>query len=70
MQKKSGKPTIFKFGTDGILKDAPQPEAYESFILDLVQKAMDGVCGAVVCVGPEASGKSYSLFGSQGLYKV
>lgn len=39
-------------------------------VKEIVENAMEGTNGVVVCVGPEGSGKSYTMFGSDDQYQV
>lgn len=49
------------FKVDGILRNSSQEDAYNSIVNDLVVKAMDGTNGMVIAIGPEVSGKTWSL---------
>jgi len=62
--KKNNPPAFMTYTPDGILKDTEQEIAYENIASQLVTKAMNGVSGMIVALGPEQSGKFYTLFGS------
>ncbi|CAG7720546.1 unnamed protein product [Allacma fusca] len=52
------------FQCDGVLRNTSQEDTYQMIAHDLVGKAMEGISGLIVSVGPEISGKYFTLFGS------
>jgi type II secretory ATPase GspE/PulE/Tfp pilus assembly ATPase PilB-like protein len=58
------------FKADGILQCSTQEEAYFAMVRNTVEKAMNGVSGVIVSLGPETSGKTFSLFGVRSKYEV
>lgn len=63
-------PGFIYFPADEILENSSQEDTFKTVALSLVEKAMMGRPGMIVATGPEASGKSFSLFGLSGRYRV
>lgn len=58
------------FKADNILENSTQEEMFSTVAIEVIEKAMEGTPGMIVAVGPEGSGKTLSLFGLNGRYKV
>uniref|UniRef100_A0A3Q3M2W2 Kinesin-like protein n=1 Tax=Mastacembelus armatus TaxID=205130 RepID=A0A3Q3M2W2_9TELE len=66
---KNGQPNSWSFQLDGILQDVSQEEVYTQVCRRVVQGALDGYNGTVMCFGQTGAGKTYTMSGSTKSYK-
>ncbi|CAL8128127.1 unnamed protein product [Orchesella dallaii] len=62
-------PSFIYFPADNVLENSSQEDTFNVVASEIVEKAMTGVPGMIVAVGPEVSGKTFSLFGLSGRYR-
>lgn len=70
MMKHRPPPTFIYFPADEIVEDSNQESTFTTVAEGVVEKAMVGIPGIIVAIGPEMSGKSFTLFGLSGIYQV
>ncbi|KAK2859641.1 hypothetical protein Q5P01_004261 [Channa striata] len=66
---KNGLLSPLSFQMEGVLQDVSQEEVYSRVCQQVVQGALDGYNGTVMCFGQTGAGKTYTMTGSTGLYK-
>ena len=59
----------WKFQFENILHNASQDEVYEASASEIVQSAVEGYNGTVLCYGQTGAGKTYTMTGSQTEFK-
>ncbi|ODM89895.1 Kinesin-like protein KLP1 [Orchesella cincta] len=62
-------PSFIYFPADNVLENSSQDDTFNVVASEIVEKAMQGTPGMIVAVGPEVSGKTFSLFGLSGRYR-
>ncbi|KAI8477017.1 MAG: P-loop containing nucleoside triphosphate hydrolase protein [Monoraphidium minutum] len=65
---KSGAPQQYQFKFDSILHVADQEAAFEACALDVVQGAMEGYNGTILCYGQTGAGKTFTMTGDRSAY--
>ncbi|XP_067342305.1 kinesin-like protein KIF9 isoform X2 [Channa argus] len=66
---KNGQLSPLSFQVEGVLQNVSQEEVYSRVCQQVVQGALDGYNGTVMCFGQTGAGKTYTITGSTGSYK-
>uniref|UniRef100_A0A7N6BLG2 Kinesin-like protein n=1 Tax=Anabas testudineus TaxID=64144 RepID=A0A7N6BLG2_ANATE len=66
---KKGQLSSWSFRLEGVLQDVSQEEVYARVCQPVVQGALDGYNGTVMCFGQTGAGKTYTMTGSTESYK-
>ncbi|KAG7231205.1 hypothetical protein INR49_012036, partial [Caranx melampygus] len=68
-QAKKGQLSSWSFRLDGVLQDVSQEVVYTRVCRKVVQGALDGYNGTVMCFGQTGAGKTFTMTGSTESYK-
>ncbi|XP_040921443.1 kinesin-like protein KIF9 [Toxotes jaculatrix] len=66
---RKGQLSSWSFQLDGVLQDVSQEEVYARVCRRVVQGALDGYNGTVMCFGQTGAGKTYTMTGSTESYR-
>lgn len=64
------RPSFRSYESDGILQNASHEETFRQMAEDVIVKAMNGISGVILSLGPEGCGKSFTFYGDFGKYEV
>ncbi|XP_029385512.1 kinesin-like protein KIF9 [Echeneis naucrates] len=68
-ESKRGQPSSWSFRLEGVLQDVSQEDVYTRVCARVVQGALNGYNGTVICFGQTGAGKTYTMTGSTESYK-
>lgn len=60
---------VSRFKFDQVLKNEPQETVFDSVGLEVLNSAMDGYNGTIMCYGQTGAGKTYTMTGGKESYR-
>eukprot|EP00878_Enallax_costatus_P031175 GHUV01034069.1.p1 GENE.GHUV01034069.1~~GHUV01034069.1.p1 ORF type:complete len:253 (+),score=49.93 GHUV01034069.1:251-1009(+) len=67
--EKAGPAQQYQFTFDGILHNASQEDVFQLVATDVIQGALEGINGTIMCYGQTGAGKTYTMTGDRQSYK-